>query len=626
MRSIPITLLTFWLVLSAVAASGETLQGTDQLLPESTAAMLSLNDRRSAEEKWEQTQLGHLVTMPQLEPFVDQVRQRVQGELHEMVAYLGADWGVGRELGDGAMAIAMIQPDGPKSVAFVLLAEVTVSKEERNATITRLQKRLISMGASHKAETMHGARAQVYRRALSTPTGQEIVHAVSGRWFVASSDRASAESILQRINQPGKPSLAQNKAYRNIVARTTEKNQVEAVRWFVQPIRYAQSIRTLTSNGKRGGSMLRAIANQGFDALQGVGGVVYLADGELDLRHNTFVYREGPLDKAAKILDFPNGPTLHPRTWTLPHTANYISFRWRMKEAFECIQPLVDEVAEDAVFEKMLVDIKEDSNGPQLDIRGDVVAHFGKRVTIVTACDHPIEPTSHQMFAAIDLTNGDAVATALNKAMERDPKSTQLVIAGRRVWELGTGEEEDPMDGVTLTVEIEGTGFGFGPNAFPEEEPEVEEAEMPKLVLGVVGEQLIIASSSDFAKYVFEENEPRAALADAPDYRRVDSVLKRLGCTEEALRVFSRTDEAYHSTYELLRRGESLESGALLGRLVSQAIEPSDLETPRIDGSKLPPFEKIRPFLGPAGLSMETVDNGWLIRGCLLRKNSTDEE
>jgi len=198
------------------------------------------------------------------------------------------------------------------------------------------------------------------------------------------------------------------------------------------------------------------------------------------------------------------------------------------------------------------------------------------------------------------------------------------VVAGRQVWELGAVEEDDAMDDLMLTVEIEGSGFGFGPST-ADEEPEVDESEIPNLVLGVVGEQLIVASSAEFAEYVFEKNEPRAALADAADYQRIDGVLKRLGCVEEALRVFSRTDEAYHSTYELLRRGENLESGSLLGKLVSQAIEPSDLETPRIDGSKLPPFEKIRPFLGPAGLSMESVDNGWLIRGCLLRKLGTDE-
>ena len=94
-RSIPFTLLTpfalltLWLTTSAISVSGETIRRADELLPESTAAMLSLEDRGLAETKWEQTQLGHLVTMPQLEPFVDQVRQRVQGELHEMVEYLG---------------------------------------------------------------------------------------------------------------------------------------------------------------------------------------------------------------------------------------------------------------------------------------------------------------------------------------------------------------------------------------------------------------------------------------------------------------------------------------------------------------------------------------------------------
>lgn len=618
------TLLTLSLLLSALTVHGETKQGTDDLLPESTAAMISLRDRAMAEAKWEQTQLGHLVSMPELEPFVDQVRQRIQGELHQMVSYLGADWGIGKELGDGAITLAMVQPDGPKSVAFVLLVEVTATAQQRDATIEQLKNRLKSMGAEHAVEQIHGTSAHIYRRQLSTLTGREIVHAVSGKWFVAASDRISAESVLKRIRRSGNDSLANNPAYDAVIARTLVADEIEAMRWFIHPIRYAQSMRTLTANGQRGGSMLRAIANQGFDALQGVGGVVYLADGELDLRHNTFVYRARPLEKAARLLDFPNGPALHPRNWNVPNTANYISFRWRMKEAFECLQPLVDEVAEDAVFEQMLKDIKEDASGPQLDIRNDVVAHFGTRVTVVTACDHPIRPTSHQMFAAIDLTDGAAVAAALNDAMERDPKSTQLVIAGRRVWELGQQAEEELLDDdLMLTLEIEGGGVGFGPAVAPEPEPVAEtEVTMPKFVLGVVGNQMIVASGAEFAEFVFEKNDAQETLQNAADYRRIDTMLTKLGCRQEALRVFSRTDEAYHSTYELLRRGESLESGALLGRLVNQAIEPADLETPRIDGSKLPPFEQIRPFLGPAGMSMETVADGWLIRGCLLRKQT----
>jgi hypothetical protein len=624
--AISLTFLTF-----SASAHGKTKQQrAEALLPDHTAAMLSIADRAAMDRDWKETQLGHLIESPELRPFVQQVRQKTQGELNNLVEYIGADWGVANQFGDGATVIAMVQPNGPKSVAFVLLAEITVDDAERNQVLSQLGQRLISLGAVATNENLNGASATVYRHLGDNPTGNEVVHAVADGWFVASSDRQTAASIVSRIRNSTGASLANTKQFRAILRHTSSADEKESVRWFVHPIRFAQASRTLTSNGERGGSILRAISNQGFDALQGIGGSIYLAKDEFDIRHSTFVYRDGELKKGAKILDFPNGTTLHPQGWTAPHTANYISFRWRMKEAFENLQPLVDEIAEDAVFERMLSDIKEDSSGPQLDIRGDIVAHFGERVTIVTACDHPVKPTSHQMFAAIDLTDGDSVAYALNKALERDPKSAELTIAGRKVWELGQ-QVEDEEDIMTLTIEVDGGvgvdgnfgldgGFGVATPPAVETVSESEEAELPKVVLGVIGQQLIISSSAGFAEYVFAHQAEQEALAEARDYRRVDNALRTLGCEAESLRVFSRTDEAYHSTYELLRRGESLESGSLLGRLVSEAIGPSEDVPTTIDGSALPDFEFVRPFLGPAGMSMESVADGWLLRGCLLRK------
>lgn len=616
LRSAILFTTSFFFLFTSPILGGTPRPTAEDLLPDHTAAMLSISDRGAAEKKWESTQLGYLVSSPQLQPFVEQVRDKIQGELHDLVEHIGADWGTAQALGDGATAIAMVQPDGPKSVAFVMLVEITTSDAHRSEVVRGLRNRLKSMGAVHSQERLGSILVDVYRRERDAPTGNEVIHAIAGRWFVASSDRSTAKSILQRMSRADGNSLADTPAHKAIVARTHVGGKVASLQWFMHPIRYAQTVRTITAHGQRGGSMLRALANQGFDVLGGVGGVVYLAEGERDLAHNTFVYLNGPLQKAAKILDFPNGDLLHPRSWAVPHTANYISFRWRMTEAFESIKPLVNEIAEDAVFEKMLTDIKEDKNGPQLDIRRDLIAHLGQRITIVTACDHPVNPHSHQLFAALDLTDGDAVASALNKAMGNDPSSKQLVIAGRQLWEFGQEEDEDEY---TLDVEI-GGGLGFGPAAIQQPKQEASPAEMPKMVLGVVGDQLIIASDATFAGLVLKQQSSPKLLVEAADYQRVHRTLEQLGCGPESLRVFSRMDETVHSVYELLRRGESLDTGSLLGSLVSKVVEQSNLETPAIDGSSLPPFDELRPFLGPAGASMETVDNGWLIRGCLLRK------
>ena len=55
-----------------------------------------------------------------------------------------------------------------------------------------------------------------------------------------------------------------------------------------------------------------------------------------------------------------------------------------MQKAFESVRTLVDEIADDEVFEDVLKSIETDPNGPQIDIRNDLVAHLADRVTVVS--------------------------------------------------------------------------------------------------------------------------------------------------------------------------------------------------------------------------------------------------
>jgi hypothetical protein len=42
--------------------------------------------------------------------------------------------------------------------------------------------------------------------------------------------------------------------------------------------------------------------------------------------------------------------------------------------------------------------------------------------------------------------------------------------------------------------------------------------------------------------------------------------------------------------------------------------------TPRLDGSKLPDFEAVRRYFGPAGVTITTEANGWFLTGFTLNK------
>ena len=114
-------------------------------------------------------------------------------------------------------------------------------------------------------------------------------------------------------------------------------------------------------------------------------------------------------------------------------------------------------------------------------------------------------------------------------------------------------------------------------------------------------------------------------LAAAPDYRRVETALTRLGAGNDSFRFFTRTDESYRATYELLQQGKLPEAETILARLLnsmSGAKEEGAIRKQEIDGAKLPPFEDVKKYMGPGGLYAQSEDDGWLVVGCLLRKEA----
>jgi len=67
------------------------------------------------------------------------------------------------------------------------------------------------------------------------------------------------------------------------------------------------------------------------------------------------------------------------------------------------------------------------------------------------------------------------------------------------------------------------------------------------------------------------------------------------------------------------------ESETLLGKLLNSFLREEDLDEPRkqkIDGSKMPEYDFVRRYLGPAGLYVQPEQQGWFLMGALLNKES----
>ena len=119
--------------------------------------------------------------------------------------------------------------------------------------------------------------------------------------------------------------------------------------------------------------------------------------------------------------------------------------------------------------------------------------------------------------------------------------------------------------------------------------------------------------------------EKRETLGGCVDYRIVDMTIQRMGIKKMCAKMFSRTDEEYRPTYELIRQGKMPKSETILGRVLNAMFGTGKKGVDRpqqIDGSKLPDFQLVRRYLGPAGLVVTAEPNGWFFKGFTLSKES----
>ena len=79
------------------------------------------------------------------------------------------------------------------------------------------------------------------------------------------------------------------------------------------------------------------------------------------------------------------------------------------------------------------------------------------------------------------------------------------------------------------------------------------------------------------------------------------------------------------ATYELIKQGQMPQAETLVGKALNSLLAPDEegaVREQEIDGSKLPDYQAVRRYLGPAGMYVRTEKDGWSITGCLLSKEA----
>lgn len=604
---------------------------SDQLMSSTTRGFASFANVKQLEANWNKTQLGHLVKDESMKPFVEDMKRQIERKLSDTRTKLGLSVEDLRDVATGEVGVGMIEQEGTRA-AIAITVDVTGNVPAAETLLKKIDQELARRKAKRSNITSGGVAVAVYAIPPQTPKdiAREAAFFIHQDVLCATDSRAESEEMISRFSgQPGNR-LADVKPYTTTMGRCAAESNGLApeVRWYLEPFGYARASRSMTSGeelAKRGKDYVNILENQGFDAIQGLGGFINLAAyGSFEVLHRTSVYAPAVTDDPAKyrlamrIMEFPNSEKLSPEPWVPRNLASYRTFNMDLQNAYKYFGTLFDAIAgyQDA-FRDVIEGLEKDPYGPQVVVENDFVQHLGERVSLVTDYELPITTKSERFLVMVELKNEKAVAAAIEKFMKSDPNAQQREFQGKVVWEIKPAQDEIPE----LEIELEPVG-----NADAEEA--LHGGAMSTSAVCVTDGYLLIASHLAFLEKMLVAKEKSEQLGGSIDFREVEISLNQLLPGPVAARCFRRTDEAYRPTYELLRQGKMPESETLLGRLLNRLLTtPEDeeggvLRKQKIDGRQLPPFEMVRRYFSPAGIVVRSLDDGWFVVGATLTKQA----
>lgn len=635
-------------------------QPIENILPDNVKGFVSVPNLDDLEEHWEKTQIGQLADDEAMQPFIDSLREQIRAGGKQRLARLGLSWEDLRPVPTGEVAVAVTwdAPPAAKGRApapsgranLVTVADITGNRANADALVKEMTAGIRKDGGKQ----VRAARKDMHVYSLPARAGEKSPRQVAiyldDTFLVVGDAPEIVEDIATAAAKGRKDNLGEVEAFAAVMKRVAPEagGSPPHLRWFIEPFGYADAARALNppKERRRGKDLRKALANQGFAAIEGFGGFVNFMEKDLEVLQRVAVYAppvpgaEVKYKQAARMLNFPSGAYTPPPAWIPEGVSSYLSFNWDLKEAFEGAGAMVDEMAnEPGTFEDVLESLAEERNGPKVNLRSELVANLGTHVTVISDYVEPIDENSERLVFAVEVNNSEAVAEAIRKSMEADPGVRKRTVEGRVIWEIV--EEQGGLPGVDVDSgaagEVDHADRDRDQRKRPrrrlaaEDEELEEERLLPHGAITVTtlkdgaGEErdyLVVASHLDYLTEILKLDQSETPLATSADYLAVMKRMESLGSKGASFRGFTRTAEAYRPTYEMLKAGTMPKSesavGRILNRVLGDDLREGEMREAEVDGSTLPDYKTVRSSLGPAGMFVTAQEDGWLIIGFTL--------
>ena len=640
--------LTAW----TARAVAEGLPPSEKIFPAKTRAWISISDFRGLQERFDRSPYGQLIADPAMKTFIDHLREQVSKNGKQRLAKLGLTLEDLEKVPGGELAAAAIQGENGM-LATVMLVDTTGHEADAKALVERISGRLLEQKATKVTIPSAPPQLTVYElpadpndvRSDGAARRRRVAFALAPHALIVGDDAIQVGQAFAVLTQGRQDSLATVDAFKAVIDECGSHvpSASAPLRWFIDPLTFAAAYQASNPprEKRKGPDYVAILRRQGFDAVKSAGGVLVFSEGTHGLRHHSMIYAP-PLpgrdpdsverfDLAARMLRFPNATDMAPAAWVPRDVSGWGALQWDVQTAFGSAESLVDDIVGDkGVFDDVIASLKEDPDGPQIDVEKDLVACLGKRLSVITDHVDPIGTDSERLVIAMEVADEARVAATVAKVMDADSDMQKIDINGQVAWELIDRSMAIPK----LEVETPGGAVTHADHD-PDDEAhrrrqrlrETDEKLLPHSTVAVAHGHLLIASHRDILERVLANKGE--ALATSADYTAMQTELGKYVAAGSSARGFAREDETVRPAYELLRQGAMPKSKSLTGQLLNDMLgdgKAGSVREQRIDGSTLPDFETVRRYFGTAGLAMESRSQGWYVVGLVLPRSQQEPE
>jgi hypothetical protein len=592
------------LVVVAVGTSAAMSQrpASEHLLPETTKAFVTTRNCPELVKRWEQTQFGQLVNDPQLRPFLDELRSAPGAPWLYINQTMGVSFEDLRTVTTGELSVALVRLDNDRCGTVVLADVRGEDLHAVDALIAKIHDRLQQKGAQLAQLEVAGVSATMFE--LKTANGEvtRTVYFIKEGLFAVADDAELAEGVLKRWSGDRSESLSAVPAFRQIMDRCAFQaaGLVPDLRWFVEPVGLIRLGYEPDPDREGRDDPERFAAKHGFDAVEGIGGFVNFKVDGFDVLHRTLVNLHKPYESSMQMFEFLPGARSDPLPWISSNVSSYTVLNLDIVKAFDHCADLFDDLIGEGVegtFDAIIDDLKA-PDGPQVDMRSDLIEHLGTHVISMGCYIAPVSETSEGTILAIEASDERKVANAVKYLLRDDPAVHRMRVEGfsHDLWKVG--EDLSPM-------EADG-----GPL-------------FSSLGLMVAHGHLLIATDIQFLRGLLYRRIDDGSLADDNRFRDAIGKLGSLGDDRAWMKMIAYLDRDFFTTYELLRQGSLHKAASIYAsavRVLLEFIEGEGAERSAIDFGTLPTFGDIKRYLGISAIVASDDEVGWLVEGFIMPK------